>query len=252
MAEIKELWIMARELVGEEELTRRFRSWVTSLIRNARIKRENTDSDALYAQDCIRILADLNKRTKGRFQATDKAKHLIVSLLKKGYIPQDFFKVNEVKCAKWLGDAVAEDWLRPSTLYRPCHFDEYLSEWYAMDRQKQQLAEKRAEAQAMSGQSKTPADRYVQKDMQRMEEEAERKALVLELNDKAWNEFETWAEFMRWTMRFPDAISLDAYPMPERIRKMRKAPGMLLKVVQGMSPEWAEAEYLELKEKHSG
>jgi hypothetical protein len=44
--EIKELWQVARELVGEEELTRRFRGWISTLIRTARIKRQNSDIGA--------------------------------------------------------------------------------------------------------------------------------------------------------------------------------------------------------------
>lgn len=238
MAEIKELWQMAKELVGEEELTRRFRAWIGTLIRNARLKREKCDSTALQAQDTLIILTDLNERTKSRFQATDKATHLIVTLLKKGYMVEDFKRVHEVKCGQWLGNDKMEHCLRPSTLYAPSHFDEYLAEWWKQDRDRKELQQKRQQ-----GTMRTRAESGASKVQQ-----AERDAKVGELMKRKWNEHASWLEFMRWTIQFPDAESLEAYPMPERIRKMRKAPGMLMQIATGKVAEWAEVEYRELKQ----
>lgn len=238
MMEIKELWQMAKELVGEEELTRRFRAWIGTLIRNARLKREKCDSTALEAQDTIIILTDLNERTKSRFQATDKATHLIVTLLKKGYCVEDFKRVHEVKCGQWLGNDKMEHCLRPSTLYAPSHFDEYLAEWWKQDRERKELQQKREKAtmgtRVESGASKV--------------QRAERDAKVGELMKRKWNEHASWLDFMRWTIQFPDADSLEAYPMPERVRKMRKAPGMMMQIATGKVAEWAEVEYRELKQ----
>lgn len=236
--EIKELWQMANELVGEEELTRRFRAWIGTLIRNARLKREKCDSTALEAQDTLTILSDLNERTKSRFQATDKATHLIVTLLKKGYCVEDFKRVHEVKCGQWLGNEKMEHCLRPSTLYAPSHFDEYLAEWWKQDRERKELQQKRQ--QATTGTRVESGATQVQR--------AEREAKVKELNAKKWNEHASWLDFMRWTIQFPDAESLEDYPMPARVRKMRKAPGMLMQVATGKVAEWAEAEYKELKQ----
>ena len=242
MMEIKELWQVARELVGEEELTRRFRAWIGTLIRNARLKREKCDSTALEAQDTHIILTDLNERTKSRFQATDKATHLIVTLLKKGYCVDDFRKVHEVKCGQWQGNDKMEHCLRPSTLYAPSHFDEYLAEWWKQDRERKELQQKRQQAldARLRGNDKEGAVNGVQR--------AERDAKVKELNAKKWNEHASWLDFMRWTIQFPDAESLEAYPMPERVRKMRKAPGMMMQIATGKVAEWAEAEYRELKQ----
>jgi uncharacterized phage protein (TIGR02220 family) len=243
MMEIKELWQVARELVGEEELTRRFRAWIGTLIRNARLKREKCDSGALEAQDVLSILSDLNERTKSRFQATDKATHLIVTLLKKGYGVDDFYKVHEVKAGQWLGNEKMEHCLRPSTLYAPSHFDEYLAEWWKQDRERKELQQKRQQAldSRLRGNDKeVTGDRQVQR--------AERDAKVKELNGRKWNEHASWLDFMRWTIQFPDAESLEAYPMPERVRKMRKAPGMLMQIATGKVAEWAEVEYRELKQ----
>ena len=239
MAEIKELWQMAKELVGEDELTRRFRAWIGTLIRNARIKQHNGDSGALYISDATRILNDLNERSKSRFQATDKATHLIISLLKKGYVVEDFYKVHEVKAGQWQGNEKMEHCLRPSTLYAPSHFDEYLAEWWKQERERAELKQKREQASVSRDQGTGNREQVVRR--------AERDAKVKELNGRKWNEHASWLEFMRWTIQFPDAESLEAYPMPERVRKMRKAPGMLLQVATGKVAEWAEAEYKELK-----
>ena len=239
MAEIKELWQMAKELVGDDELTRRFRAWIGTLIRNARIKQHNGDSGALYISDATRILNDLNERSKSRFQATDKATHLIISLLKKGYVVEDFYKVHEVKSGQWQGNEKMEHCLRPSTLYAPSHFDEYLAEWWKQERERAELKQKREQASVSRDQGTGNREQVVRR--------AERDAKVKELNGRKWNEHASWLEFMRWTIQFPDAESLEAYPMPERVRKMRKAPGMLLQVATGKVAEWAEAEYKELK-----
>jgi uncharacterized phage protein (TIGR02220 family) len=231
----KELWQKAKEQVGEEELTRRFRSWIGTLIRNARLKSEKCASTELQTRDVLTILSDLNERTKSRFQATDKATHLIIALLKKGYLVEDFFKVHEVKCGQWQGNEKMEYCLRPSTLYAPSHFDEYLAEWWKEDRERKELKQKREQA------GKKPQNGAEQA------QRAEREAKVKELNSRKWYEHDSWLEFMRWTIQFPDNESLEAYPMPERIRKMRKTPGMLMQVAAGKCAEWAEAEYKELK-----
>ena len=73
-------------------------------------------------------------------------------------------------------------------------------------------------------------------------------ALVQRLLARPWWDFDSWAELMRWTMQFPDDKSLAKYEMPERIRKMRTAPGMVMKVLQGKGAEWAETEYREIKD----
>jgi len=241
MAEIKELWQMAKELVGEEELTRRFRMWLGTLIRKERVKRSNADSGALYDSDVLWILADLNKRTGSRFGATDTAKHMIINLLKRGYTPEDFSRVHEAKIMQWMGDEKMEHNLRPSTLYRPSHFDEYLAQWWKMERQKRELEEKREMAKAGKRHDATSTIT-----VQRVVD-TEREALISELMSKPWHAHETWLDFMRWTVRFPDAVSLEKYPMPKRIREMRKEPGMMMAVAKKQVPAKTEAEYTRIK-----
>ncbi len=242
MAELKELWQMAEELVGKDLLARRCRSWLSSIIRKERIKRQNSDSGTLFEEDALAILSDLNRRTGSRFGATDAAKHLISNLLKCGYTPEDFSRVHEAKTMQWMGDEKMEHNLRPSTLYRPSHFDEYLAQWWKMDRQKRELEEKRRKAKAG----------YKRQDVistisaQRVED-TEREALITELLAKPWHTHESWLEFMRWTVRFPDAESLGKYPMPKRIRELRKEPGMMMALAKMAMPPKYEAEYARIK-----
>lgn len=243
VAEIKELWQTAKVLVGEEELTRRFRSWASNLIRTARVKQQNSDSGAIYDKDCAAVLADLNERTKSRFRPTDQAKHMIIRLLKQGYLVQDFIRVHEVKCVQWLGDDKMTPFLRPTTLYRQSHFDEYLGEWHRMDTLRREAAERR---KRNVERSQSP-ELIAAKEKQKIVVQIEREGKVSKLSGKRWNEHESWLAFMLWTVQFPDAQSLQAYAMPARLREMRSAPGMLKEVAMKKKVDWAEQEYQKAK-----
>ena len=278
MATIKELWQAAIDAVGEEELTRRFRLWITHLIRTARIKSaESADPSAssagndIFTQDVKLILSDLNHRTGSRFTATDQAKHLIRNLMAKGYITQDFLHVHEIKAAKWLSDPAMADYLRPSTLYRPSHFDEYLAEYYAMERQRSELAAKRAKALTRaqpltsegSNQPKALTSRNCSNQAQPLTSPQgsnhptgippniaahERAALITELTATPWHAHPTFAALVLHTIKFPDPQSLASYQMPDRVRRMRTAPKMLTQILRGQSPQWAEDEFTKIKE----
>lgn len=237
-----ELKQIAVELVGEAELARRFRVWITGIIKKERIKRSNMTSDEFFLAEATEILEDLNKRTGSRFTLNDNTKHLIRCRMGEGYVVPDFYKVHEVKCVKWLDDPKMQDNLRPSTLYRPSHFSEYHAEWYAWDRKKTEKLDsglRRNDSSAKPAPSAQPGQSF--------EDATAQKELIAKLMAKGWSEFETWADLIRWTMQFPDAKSLEKYSMPERIRKMRTAPSMVMNVLKGQSPEWAEAEYKQIK-----
>jgi len=260
MATIKELWQAAIEAVGEEELTRRFRLWITHLIRTARIKSaESADPSAssagndIFTQDVKLIIDDLNHRTGSRFTATDQAKHMIRNLMAKGYITQDFLHVHEIKAAKWLSDPAMADYLRPSTLYRPSHFDEYLAEYYAMERSRSDLAAKRA--RALSQAKPLPAQLSQPKALtaegshsEALTAKLSREALITELTATPWHAHPTFAALVLHTIKFPDPQSLASYQMPDRVRRMRTAPKMLTQILRGQSPQWAEDEFTKIKE----
>lgn len=74
------------------------------------------------------IIADLNAKSGKNFnhQNKDSRKH-ISARWKEGYTLEDFKYVNSVKCAEWNGTSMAT-FLRPSTLYIPKHFDDYLNQ----------------------------------------------------------------------------------------------------------------------------
>lgn len=239
MAELKELWQMAEELVGKDDLARRCRMWLSTIIRKERIKRQNSDSGALFDEDVLSILSDLNRRTGSRFGATDTAKHMISSLLKRGYTPQDFCRVHEVKTIQWLGDAKMEHCLRPSTLYRPSHFDEYLAQWWKFDRQRRELEDKRRKA---SNRQTVTHQRVV---------DTEREALIAQLMATPWHAHDSWLDFMRHTVRFPDSDSLQKYPMPAALRALRQEPGMMIAMVKKAIPPEAEALFDKLKKESS-
>lgn len=244
MATQKELWSEALALLGEDTLARRFRLWITGLIRVARQKQANLTPDADFEAQVKAILADLNARTGARFTATDKTKHLIRGRVQEGYILRDFTRVHEVKLAKWGSDPVMKDFLRPTTLYAPSHFDEYLAEWYKSDREKTQLAAKRAAAQA-GVERGTSIDGSNSPSAALKAARAKEKQLIAELNSRPWHSLTSWADFVKHTLRFPDPASLEAYlnAAPPRISAMRKAPKMSILVITGQSPLWAEEEY---------
>jgi uncharacterized phage protein (TIGR02220 family) len=223
----KALWAQAAELMGEQELARRFRVWINNLIKKELARRSNMSVSELFLQQAGEILADLNELTGRRYTLTDETKSMIRGRMSAGASVDDFKKVHRVMCARWLEDPKMRDYLRPSTLYRAGHFDEYLA-----------LSFEKGKTEGQRDRGPTPE--------WRAQEAAADAKLAEKLLKRAWWAFDTWDEFMRWTLQFPDADSLGRYEMPERIRKMRHAPQMLMKVLTG-PVDWAEAEYEQIK-----
>lgn len=238
MATNSELWSIAAEVLGSDDLNRRFRGWITNLIRVGRRKAMNASPDALFDADCQAILDDLNARTKSRYQLTDSVRHLVRGLMAKGYVVADFCHVNAAMVNLWAPKLEMAEYLRPSTLYRPSHFDEYLAAWYTQQRAAQELDAKRKASRAAAS-PVTPAAAAAS--------DAEA-ATIAQLASVRWDSFATWSEFCRHTFEFPTADSLDRYlrTCPDRIQRMRGAPRMATLVLTGASPDWAEAEYREL------
>jgi uncharacterized phage protein (TIGR02220 family) len=227
----KELWAQAAELLGEAELTRRFQLWITGLIRKERTKRSESSPDALFLNEATQILNDLNKRTGRAYTLTADAKKMIKVILGAGYTHEDFAKVHEVMVKKWIDDPNMKDYLRPSTLWQLKKFDERLALW----------VDKSVEAQR--GRGETP----MRTSANPASGDAGIPGIIAKLMAKAWWEFDTWVDFMRWTCQFPTAESLGDYPMPERIRKMRQIPRMMLNVAKGTVAPETEAEWQGIK-----
>lgn len=239
MTRMKELWRQAEELLGAEELSRRFNRWITTLIRNHRRKSQQAGEASPYTQDVTTIIDDLNARSGRRFTVTPAATAAITKIIGLGYTVVDFQRVHEVKVSQWLNNEQMSPYLRPSTLYRPSHFDEYLGEWWAMENARQELVAKRQRAKKQNQPRQTQAD---------AREEAKRVEHLLSI---PWHAHASWADFVRHTIQFPTASALAKYPMPDQIRENRATPGMSIQVLTGKSPEWAEAYFQVEKKKHN-
>jgi uncharacterized phage protein (TIGR02220 family) len=75
------------------------------------------------------VIDYLNKKTGKKYKSTTQ---IIQSIIKarqnEGFALQDFYDVIDIKCSQWLNDANMYKYLRPSTLFAPTHFQEYLNE----------------------------------------------------------------------------------------------------------------------------
>ncbi|GIO09715.1 hypothetical protein J31TS6_57430 [Brevibacillus reuszeri] len=75
------------------------------------------------------ILNYLNEKTGKKYSAKSEAnKKLINGRMSEGRTVEDFIYVIDVKCSHWLDDTKMNEYLRPSTLFRPSNFDEYLNQ----------------------------------------------------------------------------------------------------------------------------
>jgi uncharacterized phage protein (TIGR02220 family) len=75
------------------------------------------------------IIFYLNEKAGRNYLAESASiKDIIAPRLKEGRTVDEFKKIIDLKVAKWGGDPKMDDFLRPSTLFRKSHFDEYLNE----------------------------------------------------------------------------------------------------------------------------
>jgi uncharacterized phage protein (TIGR02220 family) len=88
----------------------------------------NTDCQAdrlTVAAD--RVIEKLNTVAGKSFRHTKTNRGAVVSRLKEGFTEEDCFKVIENRTQKWLGTP-QDEYLRPSTLFRPGNFEGYLND----------------------------------------------------------------------------------------------------------------------------
>ena len=99
---------------------------------NKNVKKDKNDNNNkegkdIYTQAIRNIIDYLRLKTGQNFSYTSShAVKEIPSRLKEGYKKQDFFIVIDKKCREWLGTE-QQVYLRPSTLFRKCNFDQYLN-----------------------------------------------------------------------------------------------------------------------------
>lgn len=73
------------------------------------------------------ILSFLNDKTGRHFRESKETERLINARLDEGYTVDDFKTVIEKKVKAWKNDPKMHEFLRPSTLFAPSHFDKYLN-----------------------------------------------------------------------------------------------------------------------------
>ena len=93
---------------------------------SARKRKKQADQTPEERAVAERVLAKLSERTGERWSAKNK-QHVgwVVARLRDGYDEMQLRTVLWHKCNEWLGGEMAE-YLRPSTLFRPKNFSEYL------------------------------------------------------------------------------------------------------------------------------
>jgi len=99
---------------------------------------EGSVRETIY-REIVEDLNDLLKEAKkekrrdglpsGNYDPNSKTiQSFIDKLISQGKKPEDFWNVHRNKLAEWKDDEKMRKFLRPSTLYRESHFDEYLGQ----------------------------------------------------------------------------------------------------------------------------
>ncbi|GEN83597.1 hypothetical protein SLU01_19090 [Sporosarcina luteola] len=93
------------------------------------IKRVKTDNVDKALDTASQIINHLNFKTGKNFSSRSKAtQRLINARLSEGHALEDFKTVIDVKAKQWLNDQQMSSYLRPSTLFSPTNFENYLNE----------------------------------------------------------------------------------------------------------------------------
>lgn len=113
---------------GEMDFPSEGNDYITSTVNNTV---PNTDSSASesFESDLKAIVDHLNEKVGSRYTTKNKQlRGYVHARLEEGFTVDDFFTVIDTKAAKWKSDPKMRDFLRPSTLFAPSHFEEYLNE----------------------------------------------------------------------------------------------------------------------------
>ena len=83
----------------------------------------------IYKEKIEEIISYLNKKTENNFKSNTKTTvEYIIGRLNEGYTIEDFKKVIDNKVNDWKDDPNNDAYLRPSTLFRPSNFENYLNQ----------------------------------------------------------------------------------------------------------------------------
>lgn len=88
---------------------------------------ESLSSDLSIKDNKYKDIIDyLNEKSKKHFRVVNQTKKLIDTRLKEGFLIDDFYRVIDNQCSKWLNDPKMNDYLRPQTLFGT-KFESYLN-----------------------------------------------------------------------------------------------------------------------------
>ena len=89
----------------------------------------NLDKKEIYKEKIEEIISYLNEKTEKNFKSNTKnTVDFINGRLNEGYTIEDFKKVIDNKVNDWKDDPINDAYLRPSTLFRPSNFENYLNQ----------------------------------------------------------------------------------------------------------------------------
>lgn len=92
-------------------------------------KEISVEQNSTHTSECKEIIAYLNEKAGKNFKPNTRAtQRLISARLNEGFTVDDFKTVIDNKVAEWKGDAKMDQYLQPSTLFAPSHFDGYLNQ----------------------------------------------------------------------------------------------------------------------------
>jgi uncharacterized phage protein (TIGR02220 family) len=125
---IKDLYYEVRGKAGAEEFDRRIRGWLNNYNRQLDRPAVASAKTAEAVNFCQEVLKHLNQTLGSEYTLLEDYEVKITYWFKQGKTLDDFFKVHKLKYAQWFDNDKMRPYLRPSTLYRKKHFDEYLQE----------------------------------------------------------------------------------------------------------------------------
>lgn len=103
-------------------------SSTSSSYTNGELPNRGKKSDA-FERDLKAIIDYFNERCGTRYTYRNQSVNkMIHARLSEGFTVDDFRTVIDIKASKWKNDPRMRDYLRPTTLFSPTHFEAYLNE----------------------------------------------------------------------------------------------------------------------------
>ncbi len=153
------------------------------------------------------IIAYLNEKANKHFKATNKeAIKFINGRLSEGYSKEDLKAVIDNRVEKWLNDEKMNEYLRPSTLFRPSKFETYYNDVLSM--REKAVSEKEQEFIEKFSIGLTPPNLSPKQALKVFKEE--NKIKILDEND--FKKLEEWykMKIKEWNKKFTEKIKKES------------------------------------------